>query len=343
MPPIRGKKALLATTLGRLGALDAAFRLRRLSGAQSLTVLTYHSVGTVRPDYPFDPEVVDATAESFDAQLRILRKHCSVVRIDDVLSALGGGRLPPNAVLITFDDGYKSCHKVAFPLLQRHGLPATFFIATDYVEERRLFWWDIIHYVFKSTTEAAIELSYPNPLRLDLSDRTASIALLLRLAKETYGIDVRTFVTHLAERAKVPLDRERERILADELIMTWDEIRELSSAGMDVEGHTRSHRVLQTLTPTELSEELLGCRMKLESELGKPVRTLAYPVGFVIDERPDLCQAVANAGYGAGFSNDTGINRRLQRGQRFGIQRLAMDKSEPLALFQARLTLPNMG
>jgi peptidoglycan/xylan/chitin deacetylase (PgdA/CDA1 family) len=58
------------------------------------------------------------------------------------LDLLESGRLPANAAAVTFDDGYADNLKAAKPRLQRAGAPATVFIATGYVGERREFWWD---------------------------------------------------------------------------------------------------------------------------------------------------------------------------------------------------------
>ena len=61
--------------------------------------------------------------------------------------------------------------------------------------------------------------------------------------------------------------------------MTWDDVRALAGAGMDIESHTRTHRVLDTLDRDQLRDELVGSRRDLEAQLGRPIRAIAYPVG----------------------------------------------------------------
>jgi len=93
------------------------------------------------------------------------------------------------------------------------------------------------------------------------------------------------------------------------LIMTWDQIRALARAGMDVESHGRRHRVLQTLDAEALQDDLIGSRQELEAQLGRPVRALAYPVGRRIKGERHIRAALAAAGYQIGMSNQTGVNR----------------------------------
>jgi peptidoglycan/xylan/chitin deacetylase (PgdA/CDA1 family) len=254
--------------------------------ASTLTVLTYHSVGEVTADYPFDPEVIDATPQSFEAQLATIRRHCEVVGIDDVCEALKGGRLPRNAVMITFDDGYKSCHDVALPLLVKYGLKATFFVATDYVAQRRMFWWDLVNYVLGKTAQPVLRLTYPEPLLLEMSDRVRAVAAAIKTVKSSYGIDPRRFVRELAQAGKVELDVEREHELADRLVMNWDEVRALHGAGMDVQAHTRSHRVLQTLKPApgQTAVESLMLHVDRDRADMRLFEEIGHAQGFIIKQ-----------------------------------------------------------
>ena len=93
--------------------------------------------------------------------------------------------------------------------------------------------------------------------------------------------------------------------------MTWDQVRALARAGMDVESHGRRHRVLQTLDDATLDDELAGSRADLEAQLGRPVRAIAYPVGRRIAREARIRDALAAAGYRIGLTNQSGVNRVL--------------------------------
>lgn len=82
---------------------------------------------------------LSVTPERFREQMQQLKDGgYNVVTLDDLLYALAQGRaLPPQPVILTFDDGYRDNYENAFPVLKEFGYPATFFIITDFVTEER--------------------------------------------------------------------------------------------------------------------------------------------------------------------------------------------------------------
>ncbi|HKP16909.1 MAG TPA: polysaccharide deacetylase family protein [Gaiellaceae bacterium] len=76
--------------------------------------------------------------------------------------------------------------------------------------------------------------------------------------------------------------------------MTWGELRELALRGVEIGSHTVSHPHLPTLTRAEIRRELVESRRRIEDELGRPCRALAYPYG----EHDARCREEARvAGY----------------------------------------------
>lgn len=343
MPIISGKRDALARLVDKSGGASLLLGARKYLRLPFLPVLTYHRVSQRAGGEPYDPEVIDATPQQFDAQMALLARYFNVIGIDELAEhALHGQSLPKNPCLITFDDGYKDCIKIALPILRRHGLKAVFFIATDYVSERRAYWWDRVHYLVVRSARDSIDLDYPRPLSLDLArDREKSLWKLLRTIKDVRGLDVDRFLAELAAATAVPWSEKVERGIADELVMTWDEVRALRDAGMDIQSHTRTHRVLQTLDDGALARELAGSRAILEEKIDRAVRAIAYPVGKSIADDARLIGAVRAAGYELGFSNVTGM-ARLHSLERFDISRLAMDRTLSPHLFRSTMALPWM-
>lgn len=335
---VTGKRERIAGILDRTGLTGLILRVRaRLP--EPLSVLTYHSVAEAASP-GLDEEVVDATPAQFDEQLTFIARFFSVIGIEDLERALAGERLPANPLMITFDDGYLSNYDTALPLLERHGLTATFFIATEYVEQRRLYWWDRINYLINNARVERFSLTTPRKQTFDRKDRAATIDSLLKLVKQTPGLDLEAFLEELTIACDAPWSRELERELADRVIMTWDQVRALRDAGMDVQSHTRNHRVLQTLDAGELEHELRGSREDLEAQLDQPVRAIAYPVGRPIADVPAIRNAVRDAGYTVGFSNATGVNYRLGKVDPFDLRRLAANRDTSMAMFSGSLALP---
>ncbi|MDD3517435.1 MAG: polysaccharide deacetylase family protein [Chromatiales bacterium] len=93
-----------------------------------LSILMYHQVGAFAPMREHRSTYCDV--RRFAAQMAWLHRFgYSVLRLDDALDALAGRRpLPPRAVVITFDDGYENFYTHAWPVLERHGFPATVYL-----------------------------------------------------------------------------------------------------------------------------------------------------------------------------------------------------------------------
>lgn len=335
-------KGRIADALHRAGALDAVLRARATVRTPLLTVLTYHHVAEPRPGYAFDPDVADATPEQFRRQLETVARHFTVIGIDELIAALDGAPLPRNAAMITFDDGYRSCRDTALPILREVGLRAVFFVATAYVADRRLYWWERIAYTVAQRRDDRITLAYPTPLDIDLSSPDAS-RKLVGTVKNTSNLEIARFLDELVRAAGIEWDAALERKLADDLIMTWDDVRALADAGMDVESHSRSHRVFQTLTPAELDLELAGSRMDLEEQLGRPVRAIAFPVGRSISGIPRIRRSILRAGYRVGFSNASGTSLIWAATDRFDIKRWAVDRQMSDGMFLGQAALPQLG
>jgi peptidoglycan/xylan/chitin deacetylase (PgdA/CDA1 family) len=335
-------RTTLATALDRMRVPQLLMSLRG-SSSPWLTVLTYHRVGEPGAAGDLDEGVVDVTPAQLDRQLRYLRHWLDPVSLQDVLAWRRGWRgLPANPVLVTFDDGYRDNHDVALPILRRHGFQATFFVAVDYVRERRLYWWDRVALVLKRSSRGCVKLDYPEPLELPLRDtrsRRSAVRRAQRIVKDRRGLDLHRFLEELEHAAGVSLDREEERRLAERTVMNWHHVLALRDAGMDVQSHTRSHRVLQTLDDEDLTRELRGSREELECVLGRTVSAVSYPVGKPLGDDQRIKRAVRECGYELGFSNGTGSNR-LEAFDPFDARRMSLDVSLADEMFRTMLALP---
>jgi peptidoglycan/xylan/chitin deacetylase (PgdA/CDA1 family) len=336
MMPIskRDRLAGLLSAGGLLRILDLVAR------RPCLLVVNYHRIGSCEQNR-FDDGVFSATADAFREQVRYLRANFEIFGQDELLKAASDGfRLKRAAVAISFDDGYRDNHEIAFPILRELGVPAFFFIPTEYVDRPRLPWWDRIAFILKTTSVARLRLDDPHPLELDLrqTETEAAILQFLKFFKTAGRYDEETFFGRLEERAEVAVDPSA---LGQELFMSWDQIQQLRAAGMGIGSHTHSHRILAYLPKDEQQDELSKSKARLESVLGESVETIAYPVGST-QAFTELTKSLArDVGYRAGFSHYGGINRP-GRTDCYDIQRNPVDESETFPLFRARAVLHNL-
>jgi peptidoglycan/xylan/chitin deacetylase (PgdA/CDA1 family) len=335
----------MAQGLDRVGLTRLALRTVQRSWWPwpRLTVLLYHRVAEVDAIGDLDPDLVDATPADFDQQMAMLARYFTPVSIDQVVAARHGAQLPPNAAIVTFDDGYRDNYQNAVPILKRHGMSAVFFVSTDYVTERRMFWWEIIRIVVRRCTRREITLQYPFasafPLTSD-AERSAAIKGVVRIVKSSYGMDLPRFMEDLYRGCGAAWTPEEDRREADRSILNWDEVRAIKEAGMDVQSHTRSHRVLATLPDEAVNEELGGARRELEARINAPVRTIAYPVGKSIAGEPRLRDALVKAGYELGFTSTPGLVHMNGDEDYLDLKRIPIDRGISTALFRSALAVP---
>jgi peptidoglycan/xylan/chitin deacetylase (PgdA/CDA1 family) len=114
-------------------------------GYQMVPILCYHRVGP-------QTNLMIMPRETFAAQMEYLaRNHYNVIRLADLPDFLSGKRpLPPRSVIITFDDGHVSAYQHAYPVLRKHGFPATFFLYTDFLGSGEGLSWAQINEMSKS-------------------------------------------------------------------------------------------------------------------------------------------------------------------------------------------------
>jgi len=178
-------------------------------------------------------------------------------------------------------------------------------------------------------------------LRLDPdpSRRDEAIQQALWIVKNHYALHMDRYLEGLARATAVELADETERALVKEHLMTWAHVRELHRAGMDVQSHTHTHRVMHTLPDRALAQDLMASRRALEEQLEAPVRALAYPVGRA-NVYPDSMRAtVREAGFDLAFSNRGGINW-LSRLDRFDTKRITIDPTFDDAHFATVMAVP---
>src|SRR5690606_31181615 len=174
-----------ATAMHRAGALQALMQLRRYAPVPStVSILTYHHLAADDTAYPYDPGVADASPEQFRRQMEMLARYGTPIGIDELVRSLEGAPLPKNPVMVTFDDGYRSCHDVALPILRAVGMRAAFFIATGYINERKLYWWERIALALSSARKTLAKLTYPRPLDVEARN-PRSHQILTDLVKNT--------------------------------------------------------------------------------------------------------------------------------------------------------------
>jgi peptidoglycan/xylan/chitin deacetylase (PgdA/CDA1 family) len=277
------------------------FSLLSPAGARArLTVLIFHRV--LRQPDPLFPDEVDAAR--FDELLGWARSWFNVLPLDEAARRLQEGSLPARAAALSFDDGYADNHDVALPLLQKHGLPCSFFVATGFLDGGRM-WNDTLIEAVRLSDKSLLDLRGLKDRHGEdlgqqaLGDMQARRALLGRLIERVKYLPPTprlACVNAIAERAEVRPP--------DDLMMSSEQVRALRRAGMQIGAHTVSHPILARLDERQAADEIGSSREALQDLLGEKVGLFAYPNGKPgTDYLPDVHPAlVRELGFDAAVS-----------------------------------------
>lgn len=299
---------MVDTTIPGAGAPGTATALERMAmrvlrvvdRPRVLSVLIFHRVlAAADPFHWGDPRV-----EEFEAIVAALVSQFTVLPLADALQRLARGALPPHAASITFDDGYRDNLEVATPVLRRHGVGGTVFVATGYCDGGWM-WNDRVIESVRRTTQGRVPARgalYPDMALPDPAARVraahAVIDALRRLPAPERAREVRVLEEHLDVR------------LPAGPMMRHDEVRAIRAAGWDVGAHTVSHPILRTLPDDDARREIEDSRAFLVDLLREPVSLFAYPNGKPGADYTEAHVAmVRKAGYAAAVSTRSAAAR----------------------------------
>ena len=100
-------------------------------------VVTFHRI-----DDTEDADGLSLGIDMFERYCRFFRRHFEVIPLGGLVDRLERGQPLNRQLAITFDDGYRDNFDNAAPVLERLGLPATFFVVTQWMGTDVVSWWD---------------------------------------------------------------------------------------------------------------------------------------------------------------------------------------------------------
>jgi len=307
------------------------------SQSQSLTVLNYHRIGTpVKKDFDTFKPNISATPQGFEQQMSLISRWFNVISLNQIVAWLkGDGSLPPYAALITFDDGYLDNYLQAFPILNRYHFPALIFLTTDHIARDLPFYWDLIAYSFYHTTLNHVSLPLIGDQHWnDYTQLDKVIRQFTEKFKQFPPEKKLQIIDQLPEQLGVQIPQGTFR----NVMMDWDQVRDLKTKGINFGGHTMTHPILTRISPEMARLEIEGSKACIESEIGHPVVSFAYPNGQTGDFNAEIIQMVAQAGYQAAFTLLDGPDSYINVQENpFEIKRIFISHKDTLARFAIKV------
>ena len=249
-------------------------------GLQHDRILMYH--GTPRRD-----------AAALERQLGLVKLAFPVVPLDELLKK----KARRARVALTFDDGLRSNVEVAYPILRKLGLAATFFVCSGLIERGQWLWNHEARERLRSLdpqalAELAQRIGGPNGVEPIVEwMKTLAIAARRRAEDEI--------------RAATPGFRPSDEQRGDFELAGWRDLEGLDPKTVTIGSHTMTHPILTSLNEEETEAETRDSRATLEQRLGREVSIFCYPNG----DLNDAALQSARRHYGSAVTTELG---RLQ-------------------------------
>jgi peptidoglycan/xylan/chitin deacetylase (PgdA/CDA1 family) len=282
-------------------------------------VLMYHRIAESESDV----WEIAVSPERFEQHLKVLQKMGNTVHLQQLASSINSHHLPKNSIAITFDDGYIDNFKIAKPLLEKYGLPATFFITSSNNEKE--FWWDeleriilfaehlpqvfslpigeeTIAYELKNETYLTEETRQKHRLWKACTEEPPTIRARLfyklwQLLKPLSYTEQQQHLQMLRKWANLPL-----LVRDDYKVMSPGELKQLALNNLFTIGaHTVTHPALGHHNAGFQKREISENKKFLEEIVNHDINLLAYPYGNYNEE---TLQIVSDSGFHAAFTTE---------------------------------------
>jgi peptidoglycan/xylan/chitin deacetylase (PgdA/CDA1 family) len=298
--------------------------------SRTVTIVMYHYVRDLEQSR--FPAIKGLSVERFRRQLDYIQTRYTPIAVEELLEALSPDKsLPPNAILLTFDDGYSDHFANVFPLLEARGIRGCFFPSAQAVLEHKVLDVNKIQFVlaavpdtgtlldqvFSSLAEFRSEytLKTREEYLLTVTEEhrydTREVTMLKRLLQRELPEPIRTEIVRRLFAQHVTSD---EVAFACELYMSIDQIACLRHYGMHIGSHGYAHAWLNHISPEAQAVEIDRSLEFLQTlGVGEEQWTICYPYGGFNDS---LLQVLRDRQCQLGFTvepriADLGVDDRL--------------------------------
>jgi peptidoglycan/xylan/chitin deacetylase (PgdA/CDA1 family) len=230
----------------------------------------------------------------FESFLQYLKGRFQILSLSELVTRLqAGADVPPSCVVLTFDDGFLSNYTLAFPLLQKYQVPATIFIATEFVDEKKPIWVDRIDFTLNAAGRSKEEL-----VRVKKAIKSLEPLALLAAVDE------------VEREAGFRLESvSSDQVPAIYRALDWAHVREMVATGLvEIGAHTHKHFILGHCPPEIVHAEVEKSKTIIERETGAPCVHFCYPNGFSGDFSAMTEEIIWNLGFRSTVTTVGGFN-----------------------------------
>jgi peptidoglycan/xylan/chitin deacetylase (PgdA/CDA1 family) len=290
-----------AWQLRREGNARPCFPFIKRKAHRSFQILTYHRVNDAGELF-----FTGLPTALFARQMEMLHHFFCVLPLEELVTLNTKGELPPRAIAITFDDGYRDNYENAFPILKQLQLPATIFLTTGPLESDGILWHDRVFFAFQQTRcEEVLILGKTYSLET-VAEKELAQKMLRRHLRKCPPAERDEIVQEVTVALGVPqVCQKRVQKLS------WQDIEEMAAHNISFGAHTVTHPVLSQMALADAEKEILLSKETIERKLRRTVQLFAYPNGTRADFTEPVKKIVREIGFRAAVTTIPGTNDAL--------------------------------
>jgi peptidoglycan/xylan/chitin deacetylase (PgdA/CDA1 family) len=274
--------------------------------ASGLIIFNYHRIHYPNQNPIFDDDVFGPDGPRFETEMKWLQEETTILSESDLMDVIyKNKKIKGLCSMVTFDDGYADNYDIAYPILNKLGIPAIYFIPTKHINDRSLGWWDIASYIIKNTEKSTVHFRERN-WDLSSSHRHDFIVYIVNVLKGLEPSRIEGFLNELSSNLEVPIPSKE---MQSKELMTWEQINEVSQNGITIGSHSHEHVILSKQGLPDMRAQIKKSKDILEENLGHTIQSIAYPVGGYEHFDIETKRISEELGFKAGFSFLTGMNQ----------------------------------
>ncbi|MGA2315994.1 MAG: polysaccharide deacetylase family protein [Thermodesulfobacteriota bacterium] len=278
-------------------------------------ILLYHRITNNNSKYHNKERAMHHHIKHLERELPYFKKNYQILTLDEVIQGLKSGvgfRRP--SVAITFDDGYLDNYTLAYPVLKKYGVPATIYLATDFIGTSQRIWTDQIEFMLLGARKDQFSLHRlfgDKELRIKTKEEKEQVSNKITEALKKRPDAERTEI--LCELFKtLEINSNHGKDCEERIMLNWDEVRKMAKNGITIGSHSHTHPILSRMPIQKAKEEILESKKIIEENLSIKVKHFAFPNGKQDDfneELKDYCQevgfeSVASVIYGTNYASN---------------------------------------
>jgi len=294
-------KEFILILLNNLGINE----LFRQINKNKLIILNYHGIND--QENCINPYFISKS--TFLKQMIYLKKkkYKFITLTDWINIIVNKEKIKHRHIILTFDDGFESVIKNAYPIMKKLDIKGHFYIVLDCIGDKQIIWKDFIDLFIRGYKNSKFIFIYKNQqikyfLNTEKKIKNAISDIKLKL-RSVNNLERLSLLEQFKKKDKI---NHLKINYEDYLIANWKEIKSLDKNLLEIGSHTKTHPHLKDLsTKEDFYKELYESKVKIEKEIGYPVKHLCYPYGSY---NKNVIQQAKRFGYLTGLTIIRGLN-----------------------------------